>query len=217
MIKNREKIYSLGIDTTYKFLNLSLFDGENLFNIKREVPNNAKFLPSIIDEIIKEAKTSIKNIKSLGVVVGPGSFTGIRIGIATALGLKYGLGIALYGFSSLFLLTKYIRKEGKIASIIDAKRGEFYFELFEISEKIKPLCNPMILKRDEIGEASRNADHIVYMGETPLDSFPNLEKIEEPLLSTIASKESFYLYERGEKENRLEPLYIREPDAKVQF
>jgi len=124
----------LSIDTSTLSLNLSLllYNGkEEVFSSSKEIKNHASHLPMAIEELLKRGRILLKDLDAISVVSGPGSFTGLRVGIATALGLKCGLKIPLYSISSLSALALNSNKEGSGIALIDARRGEFYSQCFK--------------------------------------------------------------------------------------
>lgn len=105
--------------------------------INNEITHSEKLLP-LIDKTLKEAKLSIDEINALGITTGPGSFTGIRIGIATAKGLAFKNNLNIYPLSNLELMVNScnLKNDPKyIISMIDAKHDRVYFEIYENKSK----------------------------------------------------------------------------------
>ncbi|MEW5693432.1 MAG: tRNA (adenosine(37)-N6)-threonylcarbamoyltransferase complex dimerization subunit type 1 TsaB [Candidatus Hydrogenedentota bacterium] len=99
-----------------------LFESETYFN--REF--SSRLLP-MIDHSINQAGLTKKEIKYIAVDIGPGSFTGIRIGVATALGLVRGLGLKVAGYTSLeLILNSFEELKERVVPIIQAGKNEFY-------------------------------------------------------------------------------------------
>ncbi len=82
-------------------------------------------LLSTLDEILREAGVGSSDLRAVVVVSGPGSFTGIRIGVSAAKGLAEGLGIPVIGLSRLELLARK-SPEASAVAVLDAGRGEFF-------------------------------------------------------------------------------------------
>lgn len=99
-------------------------------------------LVSHLEKLLKHFKIKISNIEGIGVDTGPGSFTGLRVGIATANGLGLGLNIPVKGFSSLDLLAAQFRRlnphvKDPFYAAINAGRGEVYFAKYQPFSKTK--------------------------------------------------------------------------------
>lgn len=124
-------MYTLIIDTSTERGIVALAQGINvLFTCPLPVGlQNSKSLLSTITHALDTLKISPSQLKVIGVGIGPGAYTGIRVGVATASGLALGLGVPLCGFSSLSGFVS--EKEGLFASVIDAKMGGVYFLIQE--------------------------------------------------------------------------------------
>lgn len=115
---------TLVIDTTFETLIVGVMDGKSeLFKvINLDKLNHQKKLLSTVDEILREKSMTIEDIECIAVVVGPGSFTGIRIGIATALGLSFASNIKRVELNG-FEVIGY-QYSGKVG--IEAGKGNMY-------------------------------------------------------------------------------------------
>lgn len=219
------KYVALGLDTAHIFLNLSvssLNGGEADFFYEEEVRNHALKLPLAIDKILEKSCSKIEEIDAIGVVVGPGSFTGLRVGISTALALKIALEIPIYSFSSLYCLSKFSKGEGKGASFIDARKGEYYYQEFKkINEELTSIGKIQTLKYEQLKNFVVNLDWaIVLKGGAKIEGkFPSKVEFHTNLnLAKIASKEALKkLKERIEGDSQVVPLYVREADAVIQM
>lgn len=89
---------------------------------------HAERLPGMVDEVLSAARISYGGLARIGVTTGPGSFTGVRIGIAFARGLALALDIPVIGIGSLEALAYPLaqRREGTVVAVLDAKRDEYY-------------------------------------------------------------------------------------------
>ncbi|MBC8129927.1 MAG: tRNA (adenosine(37)-N6)-threonylcarbamoyltransferase complex dimerization subunit type 1 TsaB [Rhizobiaceae bacterium] len=92
---------------------------------------HAERLMGLIAESLAAADARYEDVGRIGVVVGPGSFTGLRVGVAAAKGLSLALGVGAVGVSSLEALAEpHVGTGLSVLSVIDAKRGELYASLF---------------------------------------------------------------------------------------
>jgi tRNA threonylcarbamoyladenosine biosynthesis protein TsaB len=90
---------------------------------------HAELLPTMVDAALASAKVGYADLGRIAVTTGPGSFTGVRVGIAFARGLALALGVPAIGVGSLDALAFPLERsggEGTIAAVLDAKRGEVY-------------------------------------------------------------------------------------------
>ncbi len=127
--------YILNIETATTNCSVSLSqDGETIV-LKEDYDKNyshAERLHIYIDEVLKEAKMSSRNIEAIAVSKGPGSYTGLRIGVSAAKGLCYALDKPLISVSTLEALAHQVTcDEGVIISMLDARRMEVYSAVFD--------------------------------------------------------------------------------------
>ena len=124
----------LSIETSNKICSTAILEDKNL--IKKIELNNglthSETLIPLIKQILEETKLSLSNIDLLVCDIGPGSFTGIRIGIATVKAFTDSLNIPSVGISSLEGLAYNIKNEGLICSLIDCKNNNCYYSLYEL-------------------------------------------------------------------------------------
>lgn len=126
----------LSVDTTTKEASVSLrCDKTTVTNsIKNEITHSEKFLP-LIDKTLKESKLSLKDIDKFALLNGPGSFTGIRIALATIKAFCQVYKKDIFSISSLEALAYMGYKKSKknyIVSLIDAKNDRVYFNIYKI-------------------------------------------------------------------------------------
>lgn len=123
----------LAIDTSSKICSVSILENDKLIieNHNDDEKTHSQKLMPIIDETFKQANLSLDDIDLLACCQGPGSFTGIRIGISTVKAFADVKNIPIIGVTSLESLCFNIAENGLIASIIDAKHDNVYFGLYE--------------------------------------------------------------------------------------
>ncbi|MBV8682772.1 MAG: tRNA (adenosine(37)-N6)-threonylcarbamoyltransferase complex dimerization subunit type 1 TsaB [Caulobacteraceae bacterium] len=103
-------------------------------------------LAPMVREVMAEVQAPFAAVDRIGVTVGPGSFTGLRVGLAFAKGLGLALGRPVVGVGVLHALAKAAAPQGPAAAAIDAGRGRVYLQLFESAE---PVGAPEVLDLDE--------------------------------------------------------------------
>lgn len=125
----------LCIDTSSKLCSVAILEDTTLIN-KIELDNgltHSETLMPLIKELLDKCNLSLKDIDLLVSDIGPGSFTGIRIGVSTVKAFSDSLNIPSIGISSLEVLAYNIKNEGLICSTIDCKNDNCYFALYELS------------------------------------------------------------------------------------
>jgi len=127
--------YILNIETATKNCSLSLAkDGKTILTkeIAEQGYSHAEKLHVFMEEILNETGISAHDLKAVAVSKGPGSYTGLRIGVSSAKGLCYALGIPLISVDTLQVLAKQVKVEqGIIVPMIDARRMEVYSAIFD--------------------------------------------------------------------------------------
>ena len=123
----------LGIETTTERLSAALITRTAIHERHADVRSaHCELLPGFISELVGAEGLDVQDIDLVTVSIGPGSFTGLRIGIAAAMGLAHGLGIGTVGVSTLAALAWNAEATGLICPIIDARRNEVYTALYSI-------------------------------------------------------------------------------------
>ena len=131
--------YILSIETTTTNCSVSLsFKGETLVLKDDYSPgfSHAERLHLYIDEVLKDAKIDPEQLDAIAVSKGPGSYTGLRIGVSAAKGLCFALNIPLISVATLKALAHQINEDnGIIIPMLDARRMEVYSSVFSIDYK----------------------------------------------------------------------------------
>lgn len=142
-------IYILNIETSTKNCSVSLAEnGETiaLREIATEGYSHAEKLHVFIEEVLAEAKISYKQLSAVAIGSGPGSYTGLRIGVSAAKGLCYALDIPLIAIESLEILARKVAiADGVIIPMLDARRMEVYCCVFDTSLNIIEKTSAKIL------------------------------------------------------------------------
>ena len=127
---------TLCIDTSSKICAVAILDDDKL--VKKIELNNglthSESLMPIIKDIFEETNLTLNDINLLICDIGPGSFTGIRIGIATVKAFSDSFNIPIIGVSSLTSLAYNIKSEGLICSLIDCKNNNCYYSLYKLKD-----------------------------------------------------------------------------------
>lgn len=131
----------LALDTSNKALSVALLSGKELLaetrlNIKK---NHSISLMPVVDFLMQQIGWVPADLDRIVVAQGPGSYTGLRVAVATAKTLAYTLGIDLVGVSSLYALCPEV--SGMIVPLIDARRNTVYAGFYENGKAVLPEVN----------------------------------------------------------------------------
>ncbi|MFH1562618.1 MAG: tRNA (adenosine(37)-N6)-threonylcarbamoyltransferase complex dimerization subunit type 1 TsaB [Nitrospirota bacterium] len=134
----------LGIETATESISVALIDDEEIICeytyqgcLHRCKLDHSAWLMPAIDKLLKDAGLSCQDIEGIAVSSGPGSFTGLRIGVSTAKGLAQGLKIPVVGISTLDSLACNLPYTEKIiCPVLDARKKEIYTALYKGSQRL---------------------------------------------------------------------------------
>ncbi len=130
----------LGVDTATTVGSLALARGGEVLGAKtivedaarRSAEHSAELGPAL-DSLLERCGVSLNDLTGIGVGLGPGSYTGLRVGIAFAKGLEFGLGVPLVGVPSFEAIAYACRDfGGTICALVDARMGGIYAGLFRV-------------------------------------------------------------------------------------
>ena len=217
--------YLLNIDTTTEKAIVCLSDGANIISSATNTNSkeHASFLHVAIHQILKENSVSVSELKAIGVVGGPGSYTGIRVGLATAKGLCYALNIPLMMYNTLELMAfSALEKEKNVDALycpmIDARRLEVFTAVYDA--KFVPVFSPAALELTENSFASLIEKNTIYFFGNGAQKFRNLIKNtgkNAHFTDNQISPESLTLFGWNKFENKdfvnlisSKPLYLKE-------
>ncbi|MDD3303824.1 MAG: tRNA (adenosine(37)-N6)-threonylcarbamoyltransferase complex dimerization subunit type 1 TsaB [Clostridia bacterium] len=187
----------LAIDTTTRLASVAVLNDNNIIEKSKanEVTHSEKLLP-LIDETLKEANLTLKDIKLYACINGPGSFTGIRIGLATIKAFSMIDNNKTFSIESTKLIAYkafklYGAKEVTIASIIDARNDRVYYAVYKLTldkdEKIK-IETVIPIANDEIDVAIKSitslTTSIIFAGDC-IDKFNDKLTNDSPKLYNL--------------------------------
>ena len=165
----------LAFDTSSKALSLAILEdkqvlAETMINIKK---NHSITLMPAIDFLMGSLDWTPKDLDRIVVAEGPGSYTGLRIAVATAKTLAHTLNIELVGMSSLLALLPR-QQEGLIVPLMDARRNNVYAGFYENAKPVMPEAH---LSFAEVVEQVKDAEQVTFVGEVGVF----VEQIQEQL------------------------------------
>lgn len=215
----------IAIDSSQSSGSIAIHDGSRLifsqyFNIR--ITHSETLMPAL-DKALKLCALEPKDITELYVCSGPGSFTGLRIGIATAKGIAYALQIPIITFNALEMAAlACVPYGGKILCVIDAKMQECYAALYDAH--LQEIIAPSVLKPEDLLSwpiedcmVCGSAAHFLKPWEQErglciASDFHNVLRAEA--LFGLSKYCSAKVYD-GKARSDLEPFYIRSSTAQI--
>ncbi|PWA10138.1 tRNA (adenosine(37)-N6)-threonylcarbamoyltransferase complex dimerization subunit type 1 TsaB [Flavobacterium laiguense] len=212
--------YILNIETATKNCSVALAkEGKTILckEIAEEGYSHAERLHVFIEEIIKEAGIELKDLVAIAVSQGPGSYTGLRIGVSAAKGLCYALNIPLIAVDTLKTLASQVTEtDGLIVPMIDARRMEVYSAIFSSTlEKEREILAEIITENsfEEVPEKLYFVGDCNEKCKTVLkkDNFVFLDAIKYPSANEMSAL-SFDKYKKSDTVDiaYFEPYYLKD-------
>lgn len=222
----------LGIETATAQAGCALAGVEGVlasFHVARG-RRHAEVLVPAIEFTCRQAGVQLKEVSVVAVDVGPGLFTGLRVGVATAKAIAQGLRVPMVGLSSLDLLAFTVRHTTRlIAAVIDARRGEVFSALYRpVPGGVQRLGPPTVSSPEDVASElmARNEETVMvgdgaqrYAAELAGDhveiadgglAYPSAAALVE-LAHPRAIREEFV------QPREVEPLYLRKSDAELNW
>lgn len=205
----------LAIDTCSGACSAAVIDGERVLAARRETMERGhqERLAPLVAEVMGEAGTTFDRLERVGVTVGPGSFTGLRVGLAFAKGLSEALGVPAVGVGALEALAA-AAPHGLAVAAIDARRGQVFTQAFQSGRALGPpeallietACARLAVLAGG-GPVTLVGSAAAVLAESALYAQVIAEAAADPVaIARLAAS-------RGP--GPLDPLYLRAPDARL--
>ena len=216
----------LGIDTSSSSLSVAVMDNDLLkgeFTLNHKLTHSEQMMP-LLDSLLSHLELKMSDIDLIGVSVGPGSFTGIRIGVAAANAMAMALDIPVVGISSLEAMA-YTAGETAytIVSTFDAQRDRFYFNAYRFEDsELKALEAEDVLEKEDLIKKLESYDKVLLLGDAVFinEELPlNVKKAKRAVRYVRASSvcelahRNYLLGKTG----FAVPVYLRKSQAEIQF
>lgn len=212
--------FILNIETATKNCSVAIAkDGETIIckEIAEEGYSHAEKLHVFIEEIIAESGISVHDLVAVAVSQGPGSYTGLRIGVSAAKGLCFALNIPLIAVDTLQTLASQAKiSEGKIIPMLDARRMEVYSAIFSAELKTERAILAEVIDENSFKDFT---EKLYFVGDctekckTVLtkENFVFLEDIKYPS-AAVMSKISYDKYQKSDTVDvaYFEPYYLKD-------
>jgi tRNA threonylcarbamoyladenosine biosynthesis protein TsaB len=216
----------LALDTSTLAGSIALLEDDLLraeVNMNLGRKHTERLLPGM-DWIFSELEIEPAQIEAIAVGIGPGSFTGLRVGLATAKGLALSLEIPIVGVSSLDALAWQVRfYPGSILALIDARKGQLFARFYKGGDGFAAAADPMVVNPAEL--AAKIPEKTMIVGEgyrAYQDVFVKLgDKVQAAGFefdiprASIIGKLGFKRLKAGDRDDpdTLVPVYLRSSDA----
>ncbi len=226
MTHHIDPMICLAIDTAGTACAACVYDSDSktvLAEISEEIgKGHAERLMDIIFDVMEMADVTYPDIAKVITSIGPGSFTGIRVGVATARGFGVGLGVEVVGVNTLEALLYQVlsatgpQAQKNVGIAMDAGRGQAYC-LFEFPSQLADEREPFVADIASLKTALKQLDFPVQLygsaadnlGGKPAPADFDTLLSSKVLIGTIAILGA----DRHEDGKKPEPLYLRKPDA----
>lgn len=190
----------LGIDCSGVMAELALVAGDREWTVREDTPRQADVIFSLLEKILADAGVDKNDLHAIGTITGPGSFTGIRVGLALAQGLADGLGIPVFGLDAFTAMREEMGDGREEILVLASKRAELY---------VMHDGKVDMLTTEQISQLSGNKKILHNLGKnSPLSPLPS------PNLSLAAARDAEKSFNEKLPGEILSPYYVREADAK---
>jgi tRNA threonylcarbamoyladenosine biosynthesis protein TsaB len=223
----------LGIDTATMQVGCAVGGAEGVFASfhASRGRRHAETLAPAIEFVCAQAHVTLQEVTVVAVDVGPGLYTGLRVGVATAQAIALARHAPMVGLSSLDLLAYPVRYSGKlVAAVVDARRSEVFYALYRhVPGGIQRVTEPAVATPDDLAsELMALGEECLAVGDGALRYADILGEVSHVELGTTAtaypSARSVVelAHPRAIREEfvqpwEIEPLYLRKADAEVNF
>ena len=157
----------LALETSAKAASVALHDGRQLLAecYQNTGMTHSQTLMVMAEDLLKQCGRTPGEVTHVAVAAGPGSFTGIRIGVAAAKGFGWGAELPVYGVSTLEAMAKNLGiYEGVVCAVMDARRSQVYNALFRAEKgSLSRICEDRAISLQELGEQLQGMQDPMYL------------------------------------------------------
>ncbi len=173
----------LAIDTSTKFMCLGILDGSKVYAYNLEVCRKLSSLLAVtIKRILDTLDLRVNDIDYFACGLGPGSFTGIRVGLATVKAMSWAVNKPVIGICSLDILAKNVKDNDKpIIPVVDAKRNLIYTAIFKKKNGRLKRTRPYMLLNEEEFIALATPESIIFGDALELYKEKLMRNLKEPV------------------------------------
>lgn len=144
-------MFILALDTSSATISVAVLNEDTVLFYAQQTMDrgHGEALIPLIDQVLQRARVTISDIGGVAVAVGPGSFTGVRVGLSTARGIGLALNIPVYGVTNFEAVAYGVLKP--ITVVLDTKRGDYFTQKFDANGH--PTGNPVIQSAEQLKHA----------------------------------------------------------------
>ena len=157
----------LAFETSAKAASVALFDGQTLLgeSYQNTGLTHSQTLMVMAQQLLEQCGVEVSRLDGVAVAEGPGSFTGVRIGMAAAKGLAWGGQLPLYGVSTLYAMALGLGiYQGYVCPVMDARRQQVYNALFYVNHgEITRVAPDRAIALADLGEEIKNLTEPVFL------------------------------------------------------
>lgn len=214
----------LSIDTASNLSTVAVLEDETCIKeiVVNDARNHSEKIMPMIEQVLTETNLTLKDINLIVCDKGPGSFTGIRIGVGTVIAFRDSLNIPCVGISSLEALAYNVKSDGLICSLIDAKNNNVYFSLFKLENnkytqindfKFETIENVFEVLKKYDSSITFVGDGSVFYKELILQKNLHSNFCENNDLSSYSLGLAGLEHYKNSTDNSIMPLYLRKSQA----
>ena len=222
---------TLGIETATQVVSVAVGGDDGVRGLVEitQGRRHAETLVPAIEFVCRHAQIAVTDIGAIGVDIGPGLFTGMRVGIATAKSMAYALQVPVVGVSSLDLLAHPLRHSAKvIASVIDARKGEVFYAFFLATPGgVQRVSEPVACSVDDFNaDVMARGQDVLAVGDgahryrEEFDSGIEVADLAHPSVASLVTLARARALRSDVDDLRIEdvqPMYLRAPDAVINW
>ena len=223
----------IGIDTATAQVSVAVGGHEGVLASTQSLRGrqHAEVLTPAIEFTCRLARIELSELSVVAVDLGPGLFTGLRVGVASAKAMAHALNIPMIGVSSLDLLAFPVRFTSRlIVATIDARRGELFYAFYrQVPGGVQRISEHQVGSPDDLAsEILASGEECLLVGDGAqryrevFEGLKKIEIVEEGFAHPSASSLVMLAHARALREEwvkpwDLQPLYLRKPDAEINW
>jgi len=227
------EVLILGIESASAQVGVALGDETGVFASAHSSRDrrHAENLAPQIEFVCRQANVELADVGCIAVDIGPGLFTGLRVGLSSAMALAHGLGVPMIGVPSLDLGAFAVHGADRtVLSCYDARRGEVFSARYQSSVGgLDRLSEPRVSTPEELAaDLTESAEEVIMVGdggivyrdvfdEIPTVEFAGVDLAYPSARSLVAIAQPMAMREEFVSPNEIEPLYLRLPDAEINW
>ena len=217
----------LHIETATDVCSVALSRGAEVIGLKEEAGgnNHAKHLLPFVDEVLKQGGCTVSDLNGVAVSIGPGSYTGLRIGVSTAKGIAYTAGIPVMAISTLESIAQGAKQlwmesneeDVQFVPMIDARRMEVFTTRFDFDMNLLEEISSKIVDENTFAELLSEQKVLFCGNGMPkcrelLSVYPNARFVDTPVSAKNMLPAALKKWQNNDFENvaYFEPFYLKE-------